>query len=1465
MSSLATQVALAIGLCGQAVVIVDQTIALRYNDNVHTVPTEHLLDVVWLTSSTVVAFLSFMSLWRYRDATPRGIYCFLQCLFLTCRLGLTDGATSSTHPMDINTAFQLLYALAFSLDTLSFTGVTPGSNIMDLTGKSMALSGLSLFNRASCAWMDPLLLQGVNAADKGPVTADDAGDTGDAGYFLGDTFDAYCKRLAIYTETHAGAWAASVGFLLREHPGLVIQSAVLHLYEDVSKLAVPWMLRRLLAQPSMNYAMVLFCVRSVGAVCSCLSDFYTRVLSVQYRAAVTAAVHHKTMRLLGGSECKSKTESEGEGQGGGEKTADVSTLSEVDGLRLLQFVQSMHDFWSFPLQVVLCLAGLVYILPWEASVAVVLLMLITMYVLTSVSSIARSRVGRNLAAKDQRTQLTAELFHCIKAVKMYTWEHAFGAKLHAYRRDELDATRSMAVVDAVLVSMAQAVPALMTIAAFGAMVWKGSSLLDNELVFPAIMLFTMLNGALTQLASLVMRGEAMKSAVRRIRAYLLLPESDSVLHVPYRDDDADADDDDDAGGDENNISTLGSGTSSTPGLVQVRDLSLSWPSSSTPTCFISGANLVVTPGTLCAIIGATGSGKTSLLKALSGYMMPTAGSVSIHGVVAYVPCRPFLTGGTIRDNILFGRDYDANLYSRVVHACALDTDLVQLPQGDGTLLTASGSVTLSGGQKTRIGLARAAYAQADVYLLDESLANLDVVVQNLVLARLLGPQGLLRSATRVVVSNVPLLLDHADAVYVLEFGILMPTLMQTSGSGASSSSNTPTHLPDAAPSTVLLPIPAPATAELGEEENSAPLLPSGPSPSPAQPPPSPQHYDLRKYLAYATPWGWQMSLLILLAGRLASLASTYVLKWMPFETENRGLVHDLALFAGLTGAQTLLFFVFICCVYYLCFLPTAQRLHDRLLAAMLARSMAFFERTPAGELLNYFSNDLARLDLSLPGSLLTLLAQALNFALACSVLAASSPASLVFVGPLVLLYLSMQRQYLARLRDLRGRESQARAPLVTYLQEAQHGHMLFALHGCIDARVRVFGQALDDHLQALLPLSCIDVWLAYRLELLALALQVLALDVLLANKVEASTVGFVMTYVFQITTILRVIARASAMFASDYVSFSRVQQEIDASDVDDAVPASSSVTLQPTAVPAVLPPRWPSAGHIAFRGYSAAYRSGTPPVLHAVSADILPGEHIAIVGRTGAGKSSLVLALLGMMHGVAGTVVVDGIDVASIDPGQLRRRIALIPQDPLLFSLTVRENLDPLGAYTDADLVRVLRASGAATAIASAVQRQQRQQRQTPDQESVDSHLLSSEYSLLDMQLQGGSGGSSGFSAGEIQLVAVARAMLVQSSVLLLDEATSSVDSATAASIERCLLSQNANASRPMTILSVMHRLESTITTYDKVMVLDKGHLVAYGTPSALLVDEKGPYESMLAEAGLLDYAKSVLGHAADI
>uniref|UniRef100_A0A803T6X8 Multidrug resistance-associated protein 1 n=1 Tax=Anolis carolinensis TaxID=28377 RepID=A0A803T6X8_ANOCA len=704
--------------------------------------------------------------------------------------------------------------------------------------------------------------------------------------------------------------------------------------------------------------------------------------------------------------------------------------------------------------------------------------------------------------------------------------------------------------------------------------------------------------------------------------------------------------------------------------ITVRNATFSWSRSDLP-C-LNNINFAVPEHRLVAVVGQVGCGKSSLLSALLGEMEKREGLVSLKGSVAYVPQQAWIQNATLKENILFGREARERQYNCVVEACALLPDLEVLPSGDQTEIGEKG-VNLSGGQKQRVSLARAVYSDADIYLMDDPLSAVDAHVGRHIFEKVIGPKGILKKKTRILVTHGVSYLPVVDTIIVLSEGKVSEMgsyqeLLQRDGAFAEFLRTF-------------------ASAEQTRESDAGKTLSQNSwvdsSPS-SLPQVKPRVYW--EYMKATGLWLALLSLLLFLCNHVASLASNY---WLSLWTDDpviNGTQQNtdlrLAVYGALGFSQGWLVSVSPFVASSAWRLLASRRLHLGLLHSVLRCPMGFFERTPSGNLVNRFSKEIDTIDSMIPQIIKMFMGSLFNVVGACVVILLATPLAAVAIPPLALVYFFVQRFYVATSRQLKRLESVSRSPVYSHFNETLLGVSVIRAFAEQQRFVRQSDLKVDQNQKAYYPSIVANRWLAVRLESVGNCIVLFAalFAVIARHVLSPGLVGLSISYSLQvITTYLNWLVRMSAEMETNIVAVERVKEYSEKEqEAEWRLPG------------APIPEGWPQEGRVEFRGYSLRYRDDMDLVLRNITITISGGEKVGIVGRTGAGKSSLTLGLFRINEAAEGQILIDGVDIASIGLHDLRFKVTIIPQDPVLFSGSLRMNLDPFEQYSDEEVWRSL-------------------------------------------------------------------------------------------------------------------------------------------------------------------------------
>ncbi|CAO3629947.1 unnamed protein product [Cunninghamella echinulata] len=1158
---------------------------------------------------------------------------------------------------------------------------------------------------------------------------------------------------------------------------------------------------------------------------------------------------------------------------------EIVNRMAVDSARLSAIFEHLHNLWSCPIQVLLALFFL-----WQsmgpsiwAGVGVLIL---AIPVNIQISRVMRRQQKIQMKNKDDRIKLMNEVLNGIKVIKLYAWEKPFIEKIEFIRNNlELKTLKKIGKLSAYQNFAWWSVPFFVTIATFSVYIATSAQPLTNDIIFVAMSLFSMLQFPLTMFPEIFSNVIEAHVSLVRIEDYLKSKELDSnaIEREDYR-----------------NISDW---TLNTP-LVDIQQGTFKWNTKSELPS-LESIDIQVKKGELVSVVGRVGSGKSTLISALLGDITKVDGTVHLRGSVAYCSQQPYIINATVRENILFGYEYDAVFYDKVIMACCLEEDLQVLSFGDQTEIGERG-INLSGGQKARISLARALYARADIYLLDDPLSAVDAHVGKRLFDNVIGPNGLLKTKARLLVTHVIGYLPLVDKIVMLHDGrvILNGTydqlissetelyyIMTNNGQDGTNNNNINQHESNSthgdtsdddiiddvkqilrrkrrsSNASVLSAISSLLQPCHNEEEWGS-LHQSNNGKKAVQ-----KHrkseddesvignlisveksakgeVDLQVYKKYFESLSW-VGVIAALSFQMISQgcqvgSNVWLKKWASINEQNGGASQHqwsyLLIYAAIAWSSTIFTVLQSVILRVYCTIRSAKLLHFGMLNTILHCSSQFFDTTPLGRIINRFSRDQQVVDEVLPRFLAGFVRVFPTLVATILVIGFSYPLFIIIIIPLSLLYHRIQKYYLASSRELKRLSSTTRGPIYSHFQETIAGVSTIRAY---DQQQRFIYQnevKLTLNQRANYTSTSCNRWLTLRLELLgslvifsAAILSVFNVlyksyeanqyndDGLLfvatvikgtSNGIDPGLVGLTLTYALGISTILTRVIQSYCQIDTDIISVERIKEYSE-------LPTEK---YNGTIIP---PKTWPQHGKIVFKNFSTRYRQGLPLCINDISFTINPCEKVGIVGRTGSGKSSLVSSLFRIIEATDGAIYIDDLPIAELGLFDLRSRLSIIPQDPVLLIGTIRSNLDHFGIHDDSTLWSALNHAHLHDAI-----------------KKMDGQL---DAEVLE--------GGQNISQGERQLICLARSLLRKSKIIVLDEATSSVDFDTDRRIQNTIRSEFSDS----TILTIAHRI-NTIADYDRVIVLDQGKIKEFDTPYNLLTKDDGHFKSMCEKSG--EYSK---------
>jgi ATP-binding cassette, subfamily C (CFTR/MRP), member 1 len=765
---------------------------------------------------------------------------------------------------------------------------------------------------------------------------------------------------------------------------------------------------------------------------------------------------------------------------------------------------------------------------------------------------------RNLAYKDERTAMTTEILNNIKSIKLYSWTIAFADKLAYIRNEkEMKTLRKIGTTQAASRFCWMTTPFLVSCGTFSLYVLVNDTPLSIELVFPALTLFNLLNQPLQQLPNVITATIESVVAAGRLKSFLLADEVQAGA-----------------------VTRLPAATQNGEEAATVRGGDFTWGDDKGAEC-LSGVNFTARKGQLNCIVGRVGSGKSSILQAILGDLHKLRGEVIVRGTVAYVAQNAWIMNASVKENVIFGHPYDPKWYNRTLKACALADDLAILPDGDRTEVGEKG-ISLSGGQKARLQLARAVYARADVYLLDDILSAVDAHVGRHIINQVVGPKGLLRGKSRILATNSIPVLKEANYITLVsngkiteegsywdvisnngEIAALIRTVKSSSGDDTGSPSPSASNSPVTTTGEMnsgdesdqdLIPGFTERDSFIDEKErrNSSSSFRTGKKgdlemavePKKLVTSQTKEKSEKGKvkwsvYWEYAQACDtrgvflWVFAVVSVQALQVGS--SLWLKTWAESNERSGGNLHigrNIGIYfalgmatSAMVATQTIIMWVF-------CSIRASKRLHERMARAMFRSPMSFFETTPMGRILNRFSSDMWRVDEALNRSFSELFTNASKAGCTLVVISASNPVFVAMLLPLGILYMYIQRYYLRSNRELKRLESVSRSPIYAHFAETL----------CGLSTIRAFRQGkgwtwenenrVDNNMKAWLPAIYANRWLGIRLEFIG-ALVVFStsslsiLNVINGGNLSAGIVGLAMSYALQITQALNMVVRVN--------------------------------------------------------------------------------------------------------------------------------------------------------------------------------------------------------------------------------------------------------------------------------------------------------------------------------------------------
>ncbi|KAM9997771.1 hypothetical protein ACTFIY_007409 [Dictyostelium cf. discoideum] len=1140
--------------------------------------------------------------------------------------------------------------------------------------------------------------------------------------------------------------------------------------------------------PNMGYyyALIMFGTAMIGSFCNYQANRVTVRTGDRLRSIIVLDVYKKAIKLS--NSARSNT-----------SPGQIVNLISNDAQRMIEVFGILNNgLFALP-QIIICLALLYKKIGWPTFVGLGLMLAAIPFngmAAKKLTETRRTLIGHT----DGRVKVTSEILQAMKIIKLYAWEDSFAKKVLDRRNNEIKLLFSFTRYRTVLIAMIGAIPTAASILVFSTYYGYNGSL-DAGKIFSALSYLNLLKIPLGFLPILIALGIQMQIASKRVTDFLLLPEMKEVQQID---------------------------NPSLPNGVYMKNSTTTWNKEKEDSFGLKNINFEAKGESLTMVVGSVGSGKSTLVQAMLGELETIDGEIGIKGSIAYVPQQAWIINATLKENIIFGKELDEEKYQKVLEVCALKRDIELFPQGDSVEIGERG-INLSGGQKQRVSIARAVYSDADVYILDDPLSAVDSHVGKHLFHKCF--KGILSSKTVILVANQLNYLPFADNTVVLKSGEIVErgtyhelinaklefaSLLQEYGVDENAkgddsdddSADDDDDDDDKKEEKVEKEKPKQSDQDgtlISEEETEQGAVAG------------------RVYWKYVTAGGGLLFSFAMILFLLETGSKTFTDWWLShWQTESSERMESILLGeepTGLTDDQNLGIYIgvgmasiIITVVRTFSFFEyavhAAHSIHHELFNALLKKPMSFFDQTPLGRIINRFTRDLDIIDNLIATSIAQFFTLMLSVLATLILISIIVPWLLIPLAPICILFFILQYFYRYTSRGLQRIEAITRSPIFNHFSETLNGVVSIRAYKKQQENILKNQKRLDDNNNCYLTLQAMNRWLGLRLDFLGNLIVFFSCVFITLKKdtISPSDVGLVLSYALSITSSLNQGVLQAADAETKMNSVERISQYIKGAVeapqiIDDCRPS----------------PDWPINGSIKFDNLVMRYREGLDPVLKGITCEIKAKEKIGIVGRTGAGKSSIVLALFRLIEASEGSISIDGENIAKFGLKDLRRNLAIIPQDPVLFSGTLRENLDPFNECPDHELWSIL------------------------DDIQLSKVFKSTEEGLNSKVTENGEN----FSVGQRQLIVLARALLRKPKILVLDEATASVDGQSDSLIQATIRNKFSNC----TILTIAHRL-NTIMDSDKIMVLDAGKISEFDEPWTLLQNQNGLLTWLVDETG---------------
>ncbi|XP_073119135.1 ABC transporter C family member 10-like [Henckelia pumila] len=1116
---------------------------------------------------------------------------------------------------------------------------------------------------------------------------------------------------------------------------------------------------------------VLFLTKMFESISERQWYFRSRLVGLKVRSLLTAVIYQKQLRL---SNLAKQNHSSGK----------IINYVTVDSYRIGEFPFWFHQIWTTSLQ--LCLAILIlFQAVGLATIASLTVIILTVVCNSPLGKLQHKFQSQLMVAQDERLKKLSEAILNMKVLKLYAWETHFREVIEMLRATEERCILAFQQSKSCNIFVFWLSPILVSSATFAACYFLGVPL-SSVSVFTFLAALRLVQDPVKSIPDVIGVFIQAKVAFSRIAKFLGAPELESASV---------------------RVKSCMIGTS-----VSFQSANLSWDENpSRPT--LQNISLGVKPGDKVAICGEVGSGKSTLLAAILGEVPITAGTVQVHGSIAYVSQSAWIQSGSIRENILFGSTFDDNKYQDTLYRCSLLKDLELLPYGDLTEIGERG-INLSGGQKQRIQLARALYKDADIYLLDDPFSAVDAHTA-LSLFKEYVIEALSTKTVLLVTHQVDFLLAFDSILFMLdgkilhaapysqllassqEFQDLVNAHKETAGSERLSDTSSSQHLESS--SREIRNNYAETKVKISENDDQ--LIKKEER--------EVGDTGFKPYVIYLKQNKGFVFYTVMALCHLVYMLGQFIQSiWMAANVDTQN-VSELRLIIVYSLIGLMISVFLLCRIVFVVVLNirSSRALFSRLLISLFRAPMLFYDSTPLGRILSRVSSDLSIVDLDVPFSLIFTSVSTMNCYMNLVTLAVITWQVLFVSMPMIFFAIRLQKYYFSSAREFMRINGTTKSLVANHVAESVAGVVTIRAFKEEDRFFTKNLELIDTNGSPYFHYFSANEWLIQRLETLSavvLSFAGLCMVLLPSGTFSPGFIGMALTYGLSLNVSLVFSMNSQCTLSNYIVSVERLDQYMH-------IPSEAPEVMEENRPPV----NWPMEGKVEIQNLKIRYRPETPLVLHGISCTFEGGHKIGIVGRTGSGKTTLISALFRLVEPAGGKILVDGLDISTLGLHDLRSRFGIIPQDPTLFNGTVRYNLDPFYQHTEQELWEVLEKCR----LKDTVQEKEN---------GLDSFVLED---------------GSNWSVGQRQLLCLGRALLRRSKILVLDEATASIDNATDMILQKVIRKEFAEC----TVITVAHRIP-TVMDCDMVLAISEGKLAEYDEPMKLMKREYSLFGQLVKE-----------------